>query len=81
MKALQKTVSETESAVAKAEARLAAIDAALAGQGTETGKPAADLAGLSMAELGKRRREVAEALAAAEAKWIAAGEALEAFMA
>jgi ATP-binding cassette subfamily F protein 3 len=76
MKALQKAVSEAESAVGKAEARLAAIDAALAG----SGKPAADLAGLNMAELGRQRREVADQLAAAEARWIEAGEALEAFM-
>jgi len=77
MKALQKAVSDTEAKVAKAEARLAAIDAAMGG----TGKPAKDLAGLGMAELGRLRREAAETLEAAEAAWIAAGEALEAFTA
>jgi ATP-binding cassette subfamily F protein 3 len=76
MKALQKAVSEAESVVGKTEARLAAIDAALAG----SSKPAADLAGLTMAELGRKRREVADQLEAAEAAWIAAGEALERFM-
>jgi ATP-binding cassette, subfamily F, member 3 len=76
MKALQKAVSEAESAVAKAEARLAAIDAALAG----SGKPAAELAGLTMAELGRKRREAADQLEAAEARWTEAGEALETFM-
>ena len=35
---------------------------------------------LSMAELGKLRREVAEVLETAEAAWIAAGEALDTFM-
>ncbi|MBY0392239.1 MAG: ABC transporter ATP-binding protein, partial [Novosphingobium sp.] len=76
MKALQKAVSEAEAAVGKAEARLAAIDAAMAG----SGKPAADLAGLGMAELGRQRREVADQLEAAEARWMEAGEALDAFM-
>jgi ATP-binding cassette subfamily F protein 3 len=33
-----------------------------------------------MAELGRQRREVADQLAAAEARWIEAGEKLDAFM-
>jgi len=75
MKALQKAVTEAETAIARAQALLAALDAALAG------KPERDLARLSMGELGRQRSAAAAGLEAAEARWIAAGEALEVFKA
>ena len=73
LKALQKAVSEAETVIARAQLRLTALDGALAG------KPDRDLARLSMGELSRQRSAVEAELATAEARWMAAGEALEAF--
>jgi ATP-binding cassette subfamily F protein 3 len=73
LKALQKAVSEAETVIARAQMRLSALDAALAG------KPDRDLARLSMGELSRQRSAVEAELAVAEARWIEAGETLEAF--
>ena len=73
LKALQKALSEAETVIARAQMRLSALDAALAG------KPERELAGLSMGELSRQHSAVEAELATAEARWIEAGEALEAF--
>ena len=73
LKALQKAVSEAETVIARAQMRLAALDAALGG------KPGRDLARLSMGELSRQRSAVEAELEVAEARWIEAGETLEAF--
>jgi ATP-binding cassette subfamily F protein 3 len=73
LKALQKAVSEAETVIARAQMRLSALDAALAGKSDK------DLARLSMGELSRQRSAVEAELEAAEARWIEAGETLEAF--
>ncbi|MFM9937855.1 MAG: ABC-F family ATP-binding cassette domain-containing protein [Novosphingobium sp.] len=73
LKALQKAVSEAEAVIARAQIRLSAIDAALAG------KPERDLARLSMGELARQRSAVETELQTAEARWMETGEALELF--
>ena len=77
MKALQKAVTEAETAIARQQARLEAADAALA----NPARAAPELKRMAMGELSRHRTEVARELAEVEARWIAAGEALEVFKA
>ena len=72
-KALQKALNEAEKKVAKLHAQITAIDAAMA----DPGKAPKELANLNMGELSRRRGALQTDLEAAEAAWLAAGEAAE----
>ncbi|MEQ1726178.1 MAG: ABC-F family ATP-binding cassette domain-containing protein [Sphingopyxis sp.] len=85
LQSLRKVVRDAEADMAKLEVTISAIDAALACQRERPEKAAmfdpagasADYASLTMSELAQRRARLAEAMQAAEARWVAAGEALE----
>jgi len=66
-------VSEAEKAIARLQARLSAIDLAMA----DPASAAADLARLTMGELGQRRAAVTRELDEAELNWLQASEKLE----
>ncbi|RVU03443.1 ABC-F family ATP-binding cassette domain-containing protein [Novosphingobium umbonatum] len=72
-KALNKKLAETEKAVAKIEAKIKAIDEALANPAA----PPKELAGVNMGELARRRAGLEDELAAAEEAWMEASAALE----
>jgi ATP-binding cassette subfamily F protein 3 len=72
-KALNKKLAETEKAVAKVEAKIKAIDEALANPAS----PPKELAGVNMGELARRRATLEQELAAAEEAWMEASAALE----
>jgi ATP-binding cassette subfamily F protein 3 len=71
---LKREVSDAEADLAKLEVVLTAIDRAM----FDPGSAASEYAGLTMGELSQRRGKIVAAQEAAEAKWIAASEALEA---
>jgi ATP-binding cassette subfamily F protein 3 len=73
-KTLKKKVTETEGAIARVQAQIDAIDAAL----IDPAKAPRDLAGLAMGELSRLRAAKVTDLEAAEALWMAACEAVEA---
>jgi ATP-binding cassette, subfamily F, member 3 len=71
---LKKAVSDAEADLAKLEVVLSAIDRAM----FDPQAAASEYAGLTMGELSQRRGKIVAAQEAAEAKWVAASEALEA---
>jgi len=71
-KELAKQISRSEKAVARVQAQIAEIDAALA----EPAKAAKALAGLSIAELGRKRASQLKELEAAEHEWLTLNEKL-----
>ena len=71
--AAKKAASEAEARVVKLTAEQSAIDLAM----FDPSKAAPALAKLTMSELMKRRADVADQLAAAEAAWLTASEAVE----
>ena len=71
--ALKQAAAEAEKASAALAAQCSALDQAMFDPATAC----ADLADLPMSELSRRRAEVADQLAAAEARWIEASELLE----
>ncbi|PZQ61302.1 MAG: glycosyl transferase family 1 [Sphingomonas taxi] len=73
-KLLRKEARDAEGELAKLTAERAAIDRAMFDPSTAEAK----LAGLTMTELMKRRAELNDRIDAAEARWMAASEALEA---
>lgn len=74
MRALRKTISDAEAKSARIEAQCSAIDRAMFDPATA----APDLAALTISELAQRRATLSDDLAAAEAAWLTASEALEA---
>ncbi len=70
---LRKSVSEAETALAKLQAQISAIDLAM----FDPANAAPDLGKLTMGELARRRAQLAEQLEQAEAAWLEASEALE----
>lgn len=72
--ALRKDAKAAEAEIAKLSAERSAIDQAL----FAPAEARADLAKLTMSELMKRRAATEEQIGAAEARWVAASEALEA---
>jgi ATP-binding cassette subfamily F protein 3 len=72
-KRVRKEVSEAEKAIAKLQARLSAVDLAMA----DPGAASSDLAKLTMGELGQRRAAITRELDEAEQAWLAATERLE----
>ncbi|MBB4860512.1 ATP-binding cassette subfamily F protein 3 [Novosphingobium chloroacetimidivorans] len=74
-KELQKQFSRAETAISKAQSRLAEIEQAMV---TPVAKPHA-LAGLTGGQLAQRRGEALKELAKAEAEWMALSEKLEAY--
>ncbi|MEQ1687420.1 MAG: ABC-F family ATP-binding cassette domain-containing protein, partial [Sphingopyxis sp.] len=84
LQSLRKVVRDAEADMAKLEVTISGIDAALACQRERPENDAmfdpksasADYASLTMSELAQRRAKLAEAMAAAEARWVAASEAL-----
>ena len=73
-KALKKEARDAEAELAKLTAERAAVDRAMFDPSTAEAK----LAGLTMTELMKRRADLTDRIDAAEARWMAASEALEA---
>jgi ATP-binding cassette, subfamily F, member 3 len=73
-KALRKDVRDAEADMARLEVVRQAIDQAM----FDPKAAGADYADLTMSEMMQRRAKIAAALEAAEAKWVAASEALEA---
>jgi len=73
-KALRKQAREAEAETAKLTAELSTVDRAM----FDPASALPQLAKLTMTELMKRRSDLAERVAAAEARWLAASEALEA---
>ena len=73
-KALKKEAREAETELAKLTAERAAVDQAM----FDPSKAEAKLAKLTMTELMKRRADLNDRIEAAEARWMAASEALEA---
>ena len=71
---LKKAVSDTEADLAKLEVVLTAIDRAM----FDPQSAASEYMGLTMGELARRRGKIVAAQEAAEARWLAASEALEA---
>jgi ATP-binding cassette, subfamily F, member 3 len=71
--ALKKAVSDTEADLAKLEVVLTAIDRAM----FDPQSADSEYMGLTMGELSRRRSKIAAAQEAAEARWLAASEALE----
>lgn len=76
LKALRKAVTEAETRMKRAQTRLDALDLAL----SDPAAAPADLKGLNIGELGKRRVMTSEELEAAELAWLDASEALEKVM-
>ena len=72
-KAWRKAAREAEAETTKLGAERSAVDRAMFDPGSADPK----LAGLTMTALMKRRAELSEAIAAAEAKWLEASAALE----
>ena len=72
-RALKAKVAEAEKTMAKLQAQIEAIDAALADPASAEG----ELAGMAMGDLAKRRADVSDALDAAEEVWLAVSEKLE----
>lgn len=72
--ALRKAVSDAEADLAKLEVVLSAIDRAM----FDPQSAASEYMGLTMGELSRRRGKIVAAQEAAEARWLAASEALEA---
>ncbi|MEK6542688.1 MAG: ABC-F family ATP-binding cassette domain-containing protein [Pseudomonadota bacterium] len=70
---LRKAVRDAEADMAKLEVTISAIDRAM----FDPKSAPADYASLTMSELMQRRAKLAEAMQAAEARWVAASEALE----
>ena len=73
-KALNRAATEAETRVTRLQTRLDALDAAL----IDPAGAAPDLAALDKGELSRRRGATAKDLAAAEAQWVAAAEAVDA---
>jgi len=72
---VRKEVSDAEADLAKYQVILSAIDRAM----FDPQGAANEYKGLTMSELSQRRGKIVSAQEAAEARWVAAGEALEAF--
>lgn len=72
---IKKAVSDAEADLAKYEVVLSAIDRAM----FDPQAASNDYAGLTMSELSQRRGKIVTAQQAAEARWVEASEALEAF--
>ena len=72
---VRKEVSDAEADLAKYQVILSAIDRAM----FDPQGAANEYKGLTMSELSQRRGKIVAAQEAAEARWVAAGEALEAF--
>ena len=72
-KAAQKKLREAETRVAKLQAQITALDAAMA----DPASAPRDLASLNMGELSRRRAALAEQMEEAEAAWLELGEAVE----
>ena len=70
---LKKAVSDTEADLAKLEVVLTAIDRAM----FDPQSASSEYLGLTMGELSRRRSKIVAAQESAEARWIAASEALE----
>jgi ATP-binding cassette, subfamily F, member 3 len=70
---LKREVSDAEADLAKLEVVLSAIDRAM----FDPQSAASEYAGLTMGELSQRRGKIVAAQEAAEARWVAASEALE----
>jgi ATP-binding cassette subfamily F protein 3 len=70
---LKRDVSDAEAALAKLEVALSAIDRAM----FDPASAANEYKNLTMGELSQRRGKIIAAQEAAEARWVAAGEALE----
>ncbi|MGN6689546.1 MAG: ABC transporter ATP-binding protein, partial [Sphingopyxis sp.] len=72
---IKKEVSDAEADLAKYQVILSAIDRAM----FDPQSAANEYKGLTMSELSQRRGKIVAAQEAAEARWLAASEALEAF--
>jgi len=72
-KRVRKDISDAEKAIARVQARLSAVDLAMA----DPAAAAADLARLTMSELGQRRGTLLQELEDAEQHWLAMSERLE----
>ena len=72
---IKKDVSDAEADLAKYEVVLSAIDRAM----FDPQGAASEYKGLTMSELSQRRGKIVAAQEAAEARWVTASEALEAF--
>jgi len=72
-RALKKTAAEAEAATVLLAAQCSALDRAM----SDPANAPAELADLSISELGKRRAKIASDLRAAEARWLEANEQLD----